>query len=89
MNKLEEYLIFLKSKGFLLGEDAIGFIYFGRAYTNASDEIIITAIEYTLKLQQSFDGSFFVSLLETFVEHKLTSRKEAIKFIKKNTLFPL
>lgn len=89
VNKLEDYLMFLKSKGFLLGDDAIGFIYFGRAYTNASDEITILAIEYTLKLQQSFDGSFFVSLLETFVQHKLTSKKEVIHYMKINTLFPL
>ena len=82
-------MLFLKSKGFLLGDDAIGFIYFGKAYTDAPDELVITAIECTLKIQQSFDGSFFVSLLEMFMENNFQSRREAIHYIKNNDLFPL
>lgn len=82
MNKIEEYLTYLQSKGFHLGEDAIGFIYFGKNYTNASDELTTTAIELTLKAQRDFDGSFYVSLLEMLVSNKVKSRKEAVKFVK-------
>ena len=67
---MEEYLHYLESKGFLFQEDAIGFIFFGKHYTNATDEMINTAIEVTLKVQKSFDGSFYVSLLETLLSNK-------------------
>ncbi|EOR23531.1 hypothetical protein KGR20_17240 [Cytobacillus oceanisediminis] len=89
MKTVEEYLLFLESKGFSFGEDAIGFIYFGKAYTNTTDELVITAIECTLKLQKKFDGSFFVSLLEMFNDNELKTKKEVMSFIKKNHLFPL
>jgi len=87
MNKLsfdtvEDYLCFLQSKGFQFQEDAIGFIYFGKQYTNATDELANTAIELTLKAQKNFDGSFYVSLLEMFVENKIKTRSEAIQLIK-------
>ncbi len=83
MRTVEDYLFHLKSKGFVFREDAIGFIYFGQQYTNSSDEITNTAIEITLKAQKGFDGSFFISLLETFASNKIDSRKEAWEFIKK------
>lgn len=86
MLTVEEYLHDLKGKGFQLLDDAIGFIYFGRHYTNASDEIIITAIEVTLKAQKTFDGSFYISLLETLIAHQLKTRRDALKFIKENDL---
>jgi hypothetical protein len=91
MNELStgEYLQFLESKGFLFGEDAIGFIYFGKQYTNASDELTNTAIELTLKAQKTFDGSFFVSLLEIFKENQLETRSDAIKYVKDHQLLPL
>jgi hypothetical protein len=79
---LDDYLQLLGSKGFQFGEDAIGFIYFGKQYTNASDELARTAIELTLKAQKTFDGSFYVSLLELLISNKITSRAEAIKFVK-------
>lgn len=86
---VEEYLHNLQGKGFQLQEDTIGFIYFGRHSTNASDEITNTAIELTLKAQKSFDGSFYVSLLETFVANKIKTRKDAIQFVKVNNLLSI
>ncbi|WP_246017801.1 DUF6123 family protein [Mesobacillus subterraneus] len=80
---VEDYLLHLKGKGFQLGEDAIGFIYFGQQYTNSTDEITNAAIEITLKAQKGFDGSFFISLLETFASNKIHSRKAALQFVKK------
>jgi hypothetical protein len=80
---VEEYLLHLKSKGFQLREDAVGFIYFGQQYTNSSDEITNAAIEITLKAQKDFDGSFYISLLETFAANKIFSRKAALHFVKK------
>jgi len=86
MKTVEEYLHFLQSKGFQFREDAIGFIYFGKNYTNASDELANAAIELTLKAQKSFDGSFYVSLLETLVSKNITSRREAIKYVKEKSI---
>ncbi|MGG0716801.1 DUF6123 family protein [Robertmurraya massiliosenegalensis] len=83
---LEDYLQLLSSKGFQFGEDAIGFIYFGKQYTNASDELARTALELTLKAQKTFDGSFYVSLLELLTSNQITSRDEALKFIKKENI---
>ncbi|MGG1674733.1 DUF6123 family protein [Neobacillus sp. NRS-1170] len=89
MRTVEDYLHFLKGKGFQFQEDAIGFIFFGKHYTNASDEIINTAIEMTLKAQKSFDGSFYVSLLETLASNRIKTRSGAIKFIKEKELLAL
>lgn len=72
-----EYLVFLETKGFLLGEDAKGFIAFGQGYTGCSDRIVNCAIEITLKVQCSFDGSFFISLLEEFSQHDVNTRSDA------------
>lgn len=86
---VEDYLHYLKGKGFQLQEDSIGFIYFGKHYTNASDEVIITAIEMTLKAQKAFDGSFYMSILETFTSNQIKSRKAAMRFIKENELLAI
>jgi len=86
---VEEYLHYLKGKGFQFQEDAIGFIFFGKHYTNATDEIIITAIELTLKAQKSFDGSFYMSLLETLISNKINTRKDAINFVKEQELLAI
>lgn len=86
MRKVEEYLSELQTRGFQFKPDAIGFIYFGKHYTNASDEMIITAIELTLKAQKSFDGSFYLSLLEILLANHITTRKAALKFIKEKEL---
>lgn len=86
MRTVEEYLHYLQGKGFQLHEDAIGFIYFGKHYTNASDEIINTAIELTLLAQKRFDGSFYISLLETLTSNKIKTRKDAIQYVKDHEL---
>ncbi|WP_254842728.1 DUF6123 family protein [Bacillus sp. MRMR6] len=86
---VDEYVHYLRGKGFQFEEDAIGFIYFGKHYTNAPDELINTAIELTLKAQKSFDGSFYVSLLETLVSNKIGTRTEAIKFVKEKEIMAI
>lgn len=86
---VEDYLHHLKGKGFQFQDDAIGFIFFGKHYTNASDEMINTAIELTLKAQKSFDGSFYVSLLETLLSNNINTRKAAIRFVKEQELLAI
>lgn len=82
-----EYILFLQSKGFLINDDAIGFIYFGKRYTNAADELVNSAIEITLKAQKTFDGSFYLCLLEALKEANVQNRKQAYQFVKaKNIL---
>lgn len=77
---VEEYVSFLESKGFSFGEDAIGFIFFGKQYTNANDFLVNMAIEMTLKTQKNFDGSFYISLLEALKQNKVHNRSEAEQF---------
>lgn len=89
MSTLEEYLLILRSKGFHFGDDAIGFIYFGKQYTEASDELIKIAIELTLKVQKEFDGSFYISLLENFKTNRIEERKDALAYVKSKQLLPL
>jgi hypothetical protein len=81
LQTVEEYLDDLRGKGFQFQEDAIGFIYFGKHYTKAPDEIINTVIELTLKAQKSFDGSFYLSLLETLAANKIKTRSAALKYL--------
>lgn len=89
MQTVDLYLQDLKAKGFQLQEDAIGFIYFGKHYTNASDEVAIAAIELTLKAQMGFEGSFYVSLLETLVSNQIHTRQAAIDFVKDQQLLSI
>lgn len=77
---IEEYVTFLEGKGFSFGNDAIGFIYFGKQYTNASDFLVNIAIEITLKAQKKFDGSFYISLLENLKQANIQTKKEAEQF---------
>ncbi len=77
---VEDYVAFLEGKGFSFGKDAIGFIHFGKQYANASDFLVNTAIEITLKAQKSFDGSFYVSLLENLKQHNIRTKREAEQF---------
>lgn len=85
----DEYLQFLRGKGFYFREDALGFIHFGKQYANASDELANIAIELTLKAQKKFDGSFYISLLELLVTNKITSRNGAVKFVKEHNLMTI
>ena len=89
VESVEDYLHHLEGKGFQFQEDVIGFIFFGKHYTSASDEMINTAIELTLKAQKSFDGSFYVSLLETLISNKISTRKDAIRFVKDKELLAI
>jgi hypothetical protein len=86
VESVEDYLHHLEGKGFQFQEDVIGFIFFGKHYTSASDEMINTAIELTLKAQKSFDGSFYVSSLETLISNKISTRKDALKFVTEKEL---
>ncbi|WP_062356547.1 DUF6123 family protein [Bacillus kwashiorkori] len=81
-----EYIQFLQSKGFPLKEDAIGFIYFGMQLTEASELLVITAIEITLKAQKRFDGSFYLSLLENMKAANITNKNEAYQFAKEKNI---
>jgi hypothetical protein len=78
---IADYMEYLSGKGFTFGEEAIGFIQFGQHYTNTDDEIVIIAIELTLKIQKEFDGSFFISLLEMFKKEEINSREQAVSHI--------
>ncbi|MCR8846875.1 DUF6123 family protein [Rossellomorea sp. SC111] len=82
----EEFLIELENKGFKFQEDAIGFIYFGKKYTDAPDELVNSAIEITLKAQKQFDSSFYMSILERLHSQKIPSRKEALRWMEKQGL---
>ncbi len=75
---VRDYVDHLNSKGFVLGEEANGFIQFGQHYTDTVDEVVIIAIELTLKIQKEFDGSFFISLLESLKSEKIVNRKQAL-----------
>ncbi|RDI43053.1 DUF6123 family protein [Falsibacillus pallidus] len=79
---LGEFLLDMKGRGFKFEQDAIGFIYFGQRSTDASDQLVKFAIEITLKTQKTFDGSFYISLLETLKENEINSRHKALQFVK-------
>lgn len=83
MQKIEDYLLYLEDKGFYLKEDARGFIAFGKHYTGASDEMVNGAIEWTLKVQKEFDGSFFMLLLENLIAQNIKTRKQIHLFLRK------
>lgn len=86
MKTVGEYIAFLQGKGFKLKEDAISFIFFGKQYTKAPDSQVNLALEWTLKTKRSFDGSFYLNLLERFVEEEITSEREVEDFIKRTGL---
>ncbi|PPA71216.1 DUF6123 family protein [Jeotgalibacillus proteolyticus] len=83
MKSLEDFLADLETKGFKLNDEAIGFIYFGRKYTDAPDQLVQVAIEVTLKLQQRFDSGFYMSVLEEIVQSKLTTRTKVMSHFRK------
>jgi hypothetical protein len=77
----EDYLSTLIGKGFPLQDEEIGFIYFGKKYTDLNDYLINLAIEVTLKLQRNFDGSFYIAILEGFKEANLQNYQEAENYL--------
>ncbi|MFG6495197.1 DUF6123 family protein [Fictibacillus sp. UD] len=76
-NILDDYVALLASKGFRLNDGDLHFIDFGRHYTDATESQVKIALEVTLIQQLSFDGSYFIALLESFVKEKITSKKRA------------
>ncbi|MET3696052.1 hypothetical protein SAMN05877753_102416 [Bacillus oleivorans] len=87
MRTAGEYIAFLQSKGFKLGEDAIAFIFFGKQFAKASDQLVIWALESTLKMKQSFDGSFYLLLLERLVEENIQDKRGLVTFMKENGFY--
>lgn len=79
---LENYLLNLEDKGFKFKEDAISFIYFGKQLTGSTDNLVTLSIELTLKNQKRFDGSFYLSLLETLKENNIQTSVEAYQLAK-------
>jgi hypothetical protein len=55
-------------------------------YANASEKLVKIAIEITLKVQKRFDGSFYLSLLETLKSENIQDKREAYQFIKQKQL---
>ncbi|RWZ60314.1 hypothetical protein EQV77_03200 [Halobacillus fulvus] len=67
----------LWAKGFKLSDEHIRFIYFGKNSTNASEWKTIIAVKTTLKFQQQFDPSFFISVLEHITKKEIRSKRQA------------
>lgn len=80
-NILEDYVALLASKGFRLSDGDLHFIDFGRLYTEATESQVKIALEVTLIKQLSFDGSYFIALLESFVQEDVRSKKHAYKLL--------
>lgn len=80
---LVNYLLFLEDKGFKFQDDVIAFVYFGKNLTNCPDNLVIVAIELTLKTQMKFDGSFYISLLELMREKGIQTKKQAYEYVEK------
>jgi Family of unknown function (DUF6123) len=76
-NILEEYVALLASKGFRLTDGDLHFVDFGRHYTDATETQVKIALEITLIQQLSFDGSYFIALLESFVKENVGTKKLA------------
>ncbi|AJD91250.1 hypothetical protein JMA_19330 [Jeotgalibacillus malaysiensis] len=84
MNKsLDDFVADLHTRGFKLDEEAIGFIYFGKKFTGADDQLIKMAIETTLKCQKRFDSSFYMSVLEELSAKKWKNKNEMTAHLKK------
>ncbi len=83
---VEQYIEHLEYKGFIFGDDAKGFIFFGKEMTASSDQVVTAAIEITLKAQKTFDGSFYISLLEALKERQVLTRRKALQFAKESNL---
>lgn len=80
---LENYLMNLEERGFKFKDDAISFIYFGKQLTNAPDYLVSLSLELTLKTQKCFDGSFYLSLLETLQGNSIQTKAEAYALMEK------
>jgi hypothetical protein len=83
-----EYISSLIAKGFLLKDEDIGFIYFGKKYTGIDDTLVNLAIEFTLKIQRRFDGSFYIALLEGFQEEHCENYQDTINYLHGKGIHP-
>ena len=73
---LAYYLEDLWSKGFKLSDEEVRFIYFAKYSANASDWMAKQALKITLQMKCTFDGSFYISLLELIVHESVTNNKK-------------
>lgn len=80
-NTLAYYLEDLWSKGFKLSDEDVQFIYFGKNSTNATEWKTIIALRMTLKVQKSFDPSFFISVLEHVSRPHIKHKRQAYESI--------
>ncbi|WP_226034737.1 DUF6123 family protein [Aquibacillus saliphilus] len=76
-NRLAYYIEDLWTKGFKLTDEEVRFIYFGKNSTDAPEWKIMLALRITLRVQKSFDASFFLSLLELLNSDTIKTKKEA------------
>ncbi|MFD1018430.1 DUF6123 family protein [Thalassobacillus hwangdonensis] len=74
------------TKGFKLSDEDVRFVYFGRNSTNAPDWKVIIALKATLQFQHTFDGSFYMSILEHLSKEGIQSRKMAWQALEKKGL---
>ncbi|MCP3025903.1 DUF6123 family protein [Halobacillus sp. A5] len=82
-HSLAYYLEDLWSRGFKLSDEHVRFIYFGKNSTNTEDWKVILALQMTLKFQQKFDPSFYISVLELIADKGVTSKKTAYQTLEK------
>ncbi|WP_281975498.1 DUF6123 family protein [Halobacillus litoralis] len=80
---LAYFLEDLWTKGFKLSDEDVRFIYFGKNSTNATEWKTIIAVRTTLKVQQKFDPSFFISVLEHIAKPHINSKRQAYQSIEK------
>ncbi len=81
-----DYLNYLRSKGFSFYEEHVGFIKIGKMYTALPDSLVNMAIEITLKAQLEFDGSFFIAVLELLKEHNVSNKRAAYDLMKEHNI---
>ncbi|KGX87912.1 DUF6123 family protein [Pontibacillus litoralis] len=80
---LAYYIEDLWTKGFKLSDKDIHFIYFGKNYTNSEDWLVISAVRATLQAQLTFDGSFFIAVLEYLSEQRPRTSRSANQLLQK------
>ncbi|WP_173916344.1 DUF6123 family protein [Halobacillus sp. Marseille-Q1614] len=80
---LAYYLEDLWTKGFKLSDEDVHFIYFGKYSANVEEWKAILALRLTLKLQQAFDPSFYISVLEHISSKEISTKKEAYLSLEK------
>lgn len=76
----------LWSKGFKLSDEHVRFIYFGKNSINASEWKTIIAVRVTLTYQQSFDPSFFMSVLELITKPEIKTKRQVYACLEKKGL---